>query len=63
MVFQKMMSLRVFDTKLGAQGMEDICELQHCLSPLVFQCGPSHVLVVIVANKLILFLDCFQKKS
>jgi hypothetical protein len=56
------MSLRVFDTKLGAQGMKGIGELRHYLAPLLMQCGPSHVLVFIVANRVILFLDHIHKK-
>jgi hypothetical protein len=56
------MSLRVFDTQLGAQGMEIICELRHYLAPLLPQCGPSHVLVFIVTNRVILFLDRIHKK-
>jgi hypothetical protein len=56
------MSLRVFDTHLGAQGMEIICELQHCLALLLPQCGPSHVLVFIVINKIVLFFDRIHKK-
>jgi hypothetical protein len=56
------MSLKVFDTQLGGQGMESICELWHCLAPLLPQCGPSHVLVVIVTNMVILFLDRIHKK-
>jgi hypothetical protein len=51
------MSLGVFDTYLGAQGMESICELWHYLSLLLLQCGPSHVLVFIVINKIVLFFD------
>jgi hypothetical protein len=35
MVFQNQMSLRVFDTHLGVQGMEGIGELQNCLAPLL----------------------------
>jgi hypothetical protein len=62
MVFQNQMSLRVFDTYLGAQGMEGIGELWHYLAPLLPQCGPSHVLVIIVANRVILFLDRIHKK-
>jgi hypothetical protein len=42
--------------------MESICELRHCLAPLFPQCGPSHVLVVIVTNREILFLDRIHKK-
>jgi hypothetical protein len=56
------MSLGVFDTQLGAQGMEGIGELRNCLAPLLPQCGPSHVLVLIVANKVILFLYRIHKK-
>jgi hypothetical protein len=61
-VFQNQMSLRVFDTQLGAQGMESICELRHCLALLLPQCGPSHVLVFIVINRVVLFLDRIHKK-
>jgi hypothetical protein len=56
------MSLRVFDTHLGSPGMEGIGELRNCLAPLLPQCGPSHVLVLIVANRVILFLHRIHKK-
>jgi hypothetical protein len=56
------MSLGVFDTQLGAQGMEGIGELQNCLAPLLPQCGPSHVLVLIVGNKVILFFYHIHEK-
>jgi hypothetical protein len=56
------MSLGVFDTQLGAQGMEGIGELWNCSAPLLPQCGPSHVLVLIVANRVILFLYRIHKK-
>ena len=46
----------------NAQGMEGIGELWNCLAPLLPQCGPSHVLVLIVANRVILFLYCIHKK-
>jgi hypothetical protein len=42
--------------------MEDIGELRHYLVPLLMQHGPSHVLVVIVTNKVILFIDRIHKK-
>jgi hypothetical protein len=42
--------------------MEGIGELWNCLAPLLLQCGPSHVLVLIVANRVILFLYCIHKK-
>jgi hypothetical protein len=32
------------------------------LAPLSPQCGPSHALVVIVTNKVILFIDHIHKK-
>jgi hypothetical protein len=56
------MSLRVFDTQFGVQGMEGIGKLQNCLAPLLPQYGPSHVLVLIVANRVILFLYHIYKK-
>jgi hypothetical protein len=56
------MSLIVFDTYIGAQSMEIIYELWHYLAPLLPSCGPSHVLVVIVIDKLILILDCIYKR-
>jgi hypothetical protein len=56
------MLLGVFDTQLGAQGMEGIGELQNYLAPLLLQCGPSHVLILIVANMVKLFLYRIHKK-
>jgi hypothetical protein len=41
--------------------MEGIGELQHYLTPLLMQHGPSHVLVFIVANRVIFFLDNIYK--
>jgi hypothetical protein len=61
-VFQNHMSLRAFDTQLGAQGMESICELRHCLALLLSQCGSSHVLVFIVINKIVLLFDRIHTK-
>jgi hypothetical protein len=43
--------------------MEGIGELWNFLAPLLLQCGPSHVLVLIVANRVILFLYASTKKS
>lgn len=56
------MPMRVFDTQLGAQLMEGICELQHYLVPLVRQRGPSLVLVIIVSHRVIFLLDHIHKK-
>jgi hypothetical protein len=56
------MSLGVFDTQLGAQDMEGIGELRNGLAPLLPQCGPSHVLVLIVANRVILLFYRIHKK-
>ena len=61
MVFQNQLSFRVFDTQLGAQGMEGIGELQNYFAPLLSQCGPSHVLVFIVISRVVLFLDRIHK--
>jgi hypothetical protein len=43
--------------------MEGIGELQNFLAPLLLQCGPSHVLVLIVSNRVILFLYRIHKKN
>jgi hypothetical protein len=56
------MLLRVLDTQLGAQGMEGIGELWNHLAPLFPQCGPSHVLVLIVANRVIFLFYRIHKK-
>jgi hypothetical protein len=42
--------------------MEGIGEIWNHLAPLLLQCGPSHVLVLIVSNKVILFLYRIHKK-
>ena len=39
-VLEHQMSLQIFDTQLGVQGMEDICEIWHCLVSFLPQCGP-----------------------
>jgi hypothetical protein len=56
------MVLEVFDTHLGVKGMEGIGELWNFLCPLLLKCGPSYVLVLIVANRVILFLYRIHKK-
>jgi hypothetical protein len=56
------MSFEVLDTQLGAQGMEGIGELWNFLAPFLPQCGPSHILVLIVSNRVILFLYDIHKK-
>jgi hypothetical protein len=56
MLFHNQMLFRVFDTDLGVQGMKGIGELENFSAPFLLQCGPSHVLVLIVANRVILFL-------
>jgi hypothetical protein len=61
MIFQNHMFLGIFDTQLGAQGMEGICQLWHCLVMLLMQCGPSHVLVIIVSHRVIFLLDRIHK--
>jgi hypothetical protein len=42
--------------------MEGIGELWNFLDPLLPQCGPSYVLVLIVANRVILFFYHIHKK-
>jgi hypothetical protein len=51
------MSLRVFDTQFGAQGMENIVEILYYLVPFLMQGGPYHVLVLIASNRVVLFFN------
>ena len=57
MVLEHHMSLKIFDTQLSAQGMEDICEIWHCLVSFLPQCRPFGIQVVITSNKVVLFLN------
>jgi hypothetical protein len=56
------MSLRVSNTQINAQGMEGICKLWNCLVPLLIECGPFHVLVIVVSNRVIFFFDGISKR-
>jgi hypothetical protein len=56
-IFEHQMSLRIFDTHLGAQGMEDICELGHCLVSFLSQCCPFCIQVIITSNRVVLILN------
>ena len=56
-VFEYQMFLRIFDTQLCAQGMEQIRHLMHILIPLLSQCGPLYVLVLIAPHRIVMFLD------
>jgi hypothetical protein len=47
----------IFDTHIGAQGMEDIYEIWHCLVSFLAQCGPFGIQVVITFGKVVLFLN------
>jgi hypothetical protein len=51
------MFFSVLDTKLGVQGMEDICEIWYCLVPFLSQCGPSRILIIIHSNRVVFFLN------
>jgi hypothetical protein len=61
MVLEQQILLRIFDTHLGVQGMEDICELWHCLVPFLLQCGPSCIQVIITSNRVVLFLNSIHE--
>jgi hypothetical protein len=39
-ILEHHMSLKIFDTQPGVQGMEDICELRHYLVSFLSQRGP-----------------------
>jgi hypothetical protein len=51
------MSLKIFDTQIGTQGMKDICELENCLFSFLQQCGPFCIQVVITSDRVVLFLN------
>jgi hypothetical protein len=57
MILEHQMSLKILDTQLGAQGMEDINELGHYLVSFMSQCGPFCVQVIITSNGVVLFLN------
>jgi hypothetical protein len=61
MILEHQMSLRIFDTHLGVQGMEAICELRHRLVSFLPQCGPFCVQVIITSNRVVLFLNSIPK--
>ena len=56
-VFEHQMSLKVFDTQFGAQGMENIGEIWHYLVPFLMQGGPSSLLVLVASNRAVLFFN------
>jgi hypothetical protein len=56
-ILEHQMSLRIFDTQHGAQGMEDISELWHYLVSFLPQCRPSCIQVLITYNRVVLFLN------
>jgi hypothetical protein len=60
-VFEHQMSLRVFDTQFGAQGMENIGEIWYCLVPFLMQGGPSGVLVLVGSNMVVFFFNGIPK--
>jgi hypothetical protein len=56
-VFEHQMTLRVFDTQFGAQGMENIGETWYCLVPFLTQGGPFGVLVLVASKRVVLFFN------
>jgi hypothetical protein len=56
-ILEHHISLQIFDTQLGAQGMEDICEIWHYLVSFLPQCGPFGIQVIITSDRVVLFLN------
>jgi hypothetical protein len=56
-VFEHQISLRVFDTKFGAQSMENIGEIWYCLVPFLTHRGPSCVLVLVAFKRVVLLFN------
>jgi hypothetical protein len=55
------MSLGVFDSQFGAQGLENIGEIWYGLVPFLMQGGPSGVLVLVASNGVVLFFNDILK--
>jgi hypothetical protein len=60
-IFEHQMSLRVFDTQFGAQGMENISEIAYCLVHFLTQGGPSGVIVLVAFNRVVMFFNGLPK--
>ena len=61
-VLEHQMFLRIFNTQLCAQGIEQIHQLMQILIPLLLQRGSLDVLVLIAPHGVILFLDAVSEK-
>jgi hypothetical protein len=60
-VLQNQVFLRVFNTHICVQGMEDVGVLRHHLVSLLVWSCPSHVLVIIVSNIVVFLLEGINK--
>jgi hypothetical protein len=60
-ILENHMSLIIFVTQLGAQGMKDIFELKHCLVSFLPQCRPFCIQVIRTSNRVVLFLNSIPK--
>jgi hypothetical protein len=56
------MSLKVFDTQFGAQGMENISEIWYCLVPFLTQGGPSGVVVLVASDMVVLLFNGISER-
>jgi hypothetical protein len=61
MVFEHKMSLRVFDTQFGGQGMENIGEIWYYLVPFLTQGGPSGVLFLVSSKRVLILFNGILK--
>jgi hypothetical protein len=55
------MSLKVFDTQFGAQGIENIGEIWYFMVPFLTQRGASCVLVLVASNMEVLLFNGIPK--
>jgi hypothetical protein len=51
------MSFKILHMHLGAQGMEEICEIWYFLVSFPLKCGPSRIVVIIASKMVLLFLN------
>jgi hypothetical protein len=60
-VLHDQVSLKVFNTQLCVQGMEDVGVLWHHLISLLTQSCPYHVPVIIFSNRVVFILEGINK--
>jgi hypothetical protein len=61
-VIHHQISFRLLYTQLIVQSMEYIFGIWYYLFPFLLQCGPYCILVIVVSNRVVFFLDNIPKR-